>query len=239
MNDIYNDAEIQIEIEDFLISIDSFGRSLQLLVKSVVDIVVAVLCLILISPLLLLIAILIKLESQGPIIYKQKRLGKSGRVFQIYKLRSMYDKVQVKLNPDGSTYVNGNDPRITRIGGKLRRFGLDEIPQLLNILLGEMSLVGPRPDQEFHLQYYTKNDYKKLAMKPGITSLAQVSGRNAIPWQKRIEIEIEYVTNFSLVYDIRIIWKTIIVILNGIGLYNSSESSYVETIHSKKNFKKK
>jgi len=196
------------------------SRSIQLVCKRMADIIISLLGLILAAPMLLAIAIAIRLESRGPAILKQSRLGRFGRPFQIFKLRSMYTNSEMQLNSDGSTRVVRDDPRVTRIGATLRRIGLDEIPQLVNVLRGEMSLVGPRPDQEFHLAYYRGDDYQKLAMLPGITSLAQVEGRNALPWNQRMRLELQYVSEFSLLLDLRIVLKTVGVILNGVGLYS-------------------
>jgi lipopolysaccharide/colanic/teichoic acid biosynthesis glycosyltransferase len=139
-------------------------------------------------------------------------------LFTIYKLRSMVPGAPLVLNPDGSTRVVDGDPRVTRLGRLLRRFGLDELPQLANVVRGDMSLVGPRPDHAFQLPHYTQGDCRKLAMRPGITSLAQVSGRNDLSWRQRTGLEIEYVESFSLALDLQIAWRTIGVVVRGTGL---------------------
>ena len=126
----------------------------------------------------------------------------------------------MEFNPDGSTCVVDHDPRVTRLGAVLRPLGRDELPQLVNVLKGEMSLIGPRPDHDFQLPYYTERDHRKLAMRPGITSLAQVSGRNALSWQERMALEIEYVERFSLWLDIQIAWRTLGVVVRGHGVNN-------------------
>jgi len=196
------------------------SRRLQLTVKRLLDIAFAVVALIFLSPLVAMLAFLIHLESPGPMALAQRRLGRWGRVFVMYKLRTMVDGAPMVLNPDGSTRVVDDDPRVTRLGAKLRPLGLDELPQLVNVLKGEMSLIGPRPDHDFQLSYYTERDYRKLAMRPGITSLAQVSGRNALPWRERMALEIEYVERFSLWLDVQIAWRTVGVVLRGDGVNN-------------------
>lgn len=182
----------------------------QSLTKLVLDYAVATLGIPLLSPLFILIYCLIKLESRGPAILKHERLGKNGRLFLMYKFRTMCEDSPLLLNPDGSTRVNGHDPRVTRMGRFLRG-GLDELPQLFNILKGEMSLVGPRPDMAFHLEYYTQDDKKKLSVKPGMTSFPAVSGRNDIPWKERIALDVRYVERYSLRLDIKIIFLTILL----------------------------
>ena len=197
------------------------GRGLQLATKRILDLAAAALGLIVLSPLVALLALLIRLESSGPAIVAQPRLGRGGRVFTLYKLRSMADGAPMVLNADGSTRVVDGDPRVTRLGAKLRRLGLDELPQLVNVLKGEMSLIGPRPDHDFQLPYYTERDHRKLDMRPGITSLAQVSGRNALSWRERMALEVEYVERFSLWLDVQIAWRTVGVVLSGSGLNNA------------------
>jgi lipopolysaccharide/colanic/teichoic acid biosynthesis glycosyltransferase len=177
-----------------------------------------------VAALVLILVILIRVESPGHAIFRQRRVGRYGRVFTIYKLRSMQDGCETVLNPDGSTRVVKDDPRITRLGKLMRSSGLDELPQLLNVLKGEMSLVGPRPDQEFHLQWYRAADYRRLAMRPGLTSLGQVSGRNSLSARQRMVYEIDYVKHFSLWLDCKIIARTLAVIVNGVGTYNIDHS---------------
>ncbi len=196
------------------------SRRLQLAVKRAVDVAGAVAGLAVGAPLLALLAVLIRLDSPGPAVFSQPRLGRDGRVFRMCKFRSMVDGAPMALNPDGSTRVTQRDPRLTRVGARLRPRGLDELPQLVNVLRGEMSLIGPRPDHDFQLQHYAAGDYRKLAMRPGITSLAQVSGRNALPWRRRTELEIYYVDHFTLWLDLQIAWRTVGVSLRGAGAYN-------------------
>lgn len=196
------------------------SRRLQLATKRALDLVAATFGLVLVGPLLALLALLIRLDSPGPAFFYQRRLGRWGRIFTLFKLRTMIDEAPMVLNPDGSTCVVDGDPRVTPLGARLRARGLDELPQLLNVLRGEMSLIGPRPDHDFQLRHYRVRDYRKLAMRPGITSLAQVSGRNALPWRERTALEVEYVDRFSLWLDLQIAWRTVGVVLRGGGVNN-------------------
>jgi lipopolysaccharide/colanic/teichoic acid biosynthesis glycosyltransferase len=193
---------------------------LQLAVKRILDLLLAASALLVFSPLIALLALLIRLESPGPALLAQRRLGRGGRVFAMFKLRTMVDGAPMVLNADGSTRVVDGDPRVTRLGAVLRRLGLDELPQLVNVLRGEMSLIGPRPDHDFQLPAYSQQDYRKLAMRPGITSLAQVSGHNALSWRERMALEIEYVERFSLGLDVQIAWRTVGVVRRGTGVNN-------------------
>lgn len=216
-----NDPELEMEVRRYRRSLDSRPRRFQLYLKRAMDILVASVCLVLTGiPLALLVAA-IRLESDGPALFQQRRLGQYGKVFGMYKLRSMLANARPEFNADGSTRVLANDDRLTRIGRFIRRIGIDELPQLVNVIMGDMSLVGPRPDQDFHFQYYRNGDYRKLALRPGITSLAQAEGRNAIPWRERIALEITYVEQFSLWLDFQIILKTVRIVVSGIGSYNS------------------
>lgn len=174
--------------------------------------------LILLFPFLPLIALLIKLDSKGPVFFKQDRLGKSGKIFTIYKLRTMSYGAQEIRNADGSRFVGKQDPRLTHIGRILRDFSIDELPQLFNILRGDMSVVGPRPDQPgpgLDADMFRK----KRLVKPGLTSLASVKGRNAIPWLERIRWELEYVDHASFKLDFQILTKTALIVIRRNGIY--------------------
>lgn len=217
---VHSPEVIEARVWEYQCALSTPSRRLQLAIKRVLDLMGAALALAVLSPLMALLALLIRLESPGAAIFTQQRLARWGRLFTMYKFRSMVDGAPVVLNPDGSTCVADDDPRVTRLGAKLRYLGLDELPQLINVLKGEMSLIGPRPDQDFHLQYYADGDYRKLTMRPGITSLAQVSGRNALSWNERMALEIEYVECFSLRLDLQIAWRTVGVVLRGIGVNN-------------------
>jgi len=158
---------------------------------------------------LLFIAIAIKLDSSGPVLFTQIRAGKNGKPFTIYKFRTMIENAEEK----GSGYfVEKNDDRITRVGAFLRRFSLDEFPQLINVLKGDMSLVGPRPTLMYQVKEYDDYQWRRLEVKPGITGWAQVNGRNKLTWPEKIEHDVWYVDNRSLWLDIKIIFKTFIVI---------------------------
>ncbi len=193
----------------------------QMVIKRVLDVLIAALALLILSPLLLVLALLVKLEASGPIIFRQQRLGRFGRTFTMYKFRSMYQRAPVLYNADGSTKVIEHDPRVTRLGAFMRRSCLDELPQLLNILRGDMSLVGPRPDPAFYIEHYQSADYRKLAMRPGLTALAHVLGRQTIGWRERFPIEQRYIECYSLWLDLKIILATPLVVFSGIGVYNS------------------
>ncbi len=208
-------------IKTYASTLSSPRRRCWLACKRLIDVLSAGLALILLSPLLLMLAILIRLESPGPAIFRQQRLGRYGRVFTLYKFRSMQAGAPIQLNADGSTRVVDNDPRVTRLGQVLRRTALDELPQLVNILKGDMSLVGPRPDPAFYVQYYHNHDYCKLAVRPGLTALAHVLGRQTIGWRNRFPIEQTYVERSSLLLDIKIMLLTVVVLFTGSGVTNS------------------
>jgi len=182
----------------------------------VLDIVLAGIGLVLAAPLLLIAAVAIKLDSRGPVIYRQRRVGKDGQEFEVYKLRTM----QLGADPVGvGTPVLEDDPRVTRVGGPLRRFSLDELPNLVNVLRGELAIVGPRPTLAAQVDLYTERQRRRLEVKPGITGWAQVNGRAGIPWEERIELDIWYVDNHSLALDLRILARTARLLLTGHGLY--------------------
>jgi lipopolysaccharide/colanic/teichoic acid biosynthesis glycosyltransferase len=193
-------------------------RTVQLAMKHVMDRLAAVVLLCVLSPALLLIAVAILLESGRPVLFVQTRVGRQGRPFRAYKFRTMVPGAeQIGLG----TTVAAGDSRITRIGAFLRTWSLDELPQLLNVIYGDMSLVGPRPTLEYQVAQYTPFQRRRLEMKPGITGWAQVCGRNALPWAKRIELDVWYVDHFSLLLDIRILFRTVGVWLRREGLYGS------------------
>jgi lipopolysaccharide/colanic/teichoic acid biosynthesis glycosyltransferase len=182
----------------------------------VLDIVLAAIGLVLAAPLLLMAAIAIKLDSRGPVIYRQRRVGKNGQQFEVYKLRTM----RLGADPVGvGTPVLEDDPRVTRVGGLLRRLSLDEIPNLVNVLRGELAIVGPRPTLAAQVELYTERQRRRLEVKPGITGWAQVNGRAGIPWEDRIELDVWYVDNRSLALDLRILARTARLLLTGHGLY--------------------
>jgi lipopolysaccharide/colanic/teichoic acid biosynthesis glycosyltransferase len=182
----------------------------------VLDIALASIGLALSAPLMLIAAVAIKLDSRGPVIYRQRRVGRDGRQFAVYKLRTM----RPGADPVGvGTPVLEDDPRVTRVGRLLRRLSLDEIPNLVNVLRGELAIVGPRPTLAAQVELYTERQRRRLEVKPGITGWAQVNGRAGIPWEERIELDIWYVDNRSLALDLRILGRTARLLLSGHGLY--------------------
>jgi lipopolysaccharide/colanic/teichoic acid biosynthesis glycosyltransferase len=181
-----------------------------------VDIALAATGLVLASPVLLVAAVAIKLESRGPAIYRQRRAGKDGRPFDLYKLRTMH----LGADPVGvGTPVLPGDPRVTRVGHLLRRLSLDELPNLLNVLRGEMAIVGPRPTLPAQVELYSERQLRRLEVKPGLTGWAQVNGRAGIPWAERIELDVWYVDHRSPALDARILARTARLLLSGHGLY--------------------
>lgn len=190
-------------------------------VKRFLDVTASFLGLVLLSPLLLAVSILIKIDSRGPVIFRQKRIGRNGKVFEIYKFRSMC----VGAEKTGSgVYFGKGDARVTRIGKILRATSIDELPQLLNILKGEMSFVGPRPPLTYHpwkYEEYTDFQKRMFEVRPGITGWAQVNGRKDVEWHKRIELNVWYVDHMSLLLDIKIMFMTAFKVLTNADNENS------------------
>ncbi len=181
----------------------------------ILDILVAVLALVVLSPVLLFAAIWIKLGSPGPVIYRQRRVGRGGAEFELLKLRTM----EQGSDPVGvGTVVARDDPRVTGAGRFLRRTSLDEIPNLVNVLRGEMAIVGPRPTIPAQVVDYTPRQRRRHEVRPGLTGWAQVQGRARIPWEQRIELDVEYVDRRSLDLDLRILAKTTWLLVTGHGL---------------------
>ena len=185
-------------------------------VKRALDLVAAAVLLVLLSPLLLLIALAVWLDSPGPALYISERIGKGGRSFLLYKFRSMVAGAE-RLGR--GLEVERGDARITRVGSILRRTSLDELPQLLNILKGDMSLVGPRPTVRSQVERYTQTQRRRLEATPGVTGWAQVQGRNEMPWSQRIELDVWYVDHWSLELDLSILLRTIPLVLGSRGVY--------------------
>ena len=175
------------------------------------------------APLVGLAALAIRLESHGHPIYRQRRVGKDGRPFEIYKLRTMVRGAE--FTGAGLAIQEGDD-RITRVGAFLRRTSLDELPNLLNVLRGEMSLIGPRPTVPVQVQQYTPRQRGRLAIRPGITGWAQVNGRASLPWSERIELDLYYVEHRSLALDLRILSRTPAMVLSGGGLYKGRRGGW-------------
>lgn len=200
--------------------------SFDLALKRCFDVIVSILLLIVTLPLMLIIAALIKSDSKGPVIFKQERVGMGGKPFTILKFRTMVKNAEdlFKLDIDKDNvgafvFQDKNDSRVTRVGSFLRRTSLDELPQLINVLFGTMSLVGPRPEIPAVAKYYNDIQKLRLNVKPGITGLAQVSGRGEIELDKTIAYDLEYIRKFCFWYDIEILFKTIFVVFKREGAY--------------------
>ena len=179
------------------------------------DILIAALALVILSPLLLIAALAIKLGSRGPVVYRQLRVGRDGREFEMLKLRTMVQG----SDPVGiGTVVARDDPRVTAAGRFLRRTSLDEIPNLVNVLRGEMAIVGPRPTIPAQVKDYTPFQHRRHEVKPGLTGWAQVQGRAGIPWEERIELDVEYVDRRGVALDTRILARTAWLLVTGHGL---------------------
>lgn len=179
------------------------------ILKRVIDVVISIAGLILLSPLLLLVAVLIKIDSSGSILFKQRRLGLDGKEFEIYKFRSM--KMGAEKSGSGQ-YSFSNDPRVTKVGKIIRSTSIDELPQFINILKGDMSLIGPRPTLTYHpkeIQEYSKDERIRFDVRPGVTGWAQVNGRKNLDWSKRFALDKEYVQKMSFWFDLKIFLLTI------------------------------
>jgi lipopolysaccharide/colanic/teichoic acid biosynthesis glycosyltransferase len=187
------------------------------------DLVIAIAALVIASPLLAAAAIAIRLESRGPVIYRQRRVGKDGRPFEMLKLRTMVSGAE---HIGAGLAVNEGDPRITRTGAILRRFSLDELPNLINVLRGEMAIVGPRPTVQVQVDQYTDRQRRRLEVKPGITGWAQVNGRTSLPWNERIELDVWYVDHRSLKLDAQILARTLRMLVTGEGLYKGETGGW-------------
>jgi lipopolysaccharide/colanic/teichoic acid biosynthesis glycosyltransferase len=159
----------------------------------------------------------IRLESPGPVIYRHRRVGRDGEFFELWKLRTM---VQGAESLGAGLYIEDRDPRITRTGRLLRRFSLDELPNLVNVLRGELAIVGPRPTVQEQVDRYTEHQRRRLEVRPGITGWAQVNGRTTLSWPERIEMDVWYVDNRSLALDLKILARTVKLLASGRGLYS-------------------
>jgi lipopolysaccharide/colanic/teichoic acid biosynthesis glycosyltransferase len=192
-------------------------------IRRALDIVLSAAALVLTAPLMLAAVIAIKLESRGPALYRQRRSGLHGEPFDMLKLRTMVDGAE---HIGAGLAVNVNDSRITRVGALLRRTSLDELPNLLNVLRGEMSLVGPRPTLPAQVAQYTPRQRLRLSVKPGITGWAQINGRASLPWSERIELDLHYVEHRSLLLDLQILARTPALVLGGGGLYKGETGGW-------------
>jgi lipopolysaccharide/colanic/teichoic acid biosynthesis glycosyltransferase len=193
------------------------------MIRRAIDISVSAVLLVLSAPVLLAAAIAVRLESAGHPIYRQRRAGRDGRPFDVIKLRTMVDGAE---HIGAGLAINENDSRITRVGAFLRRTSLDELPNLLNVLRGDMSLIGPRPTLPAQVAQYTPRQRGRLQIKPGITGWAQVNGRTSLPWSERIELDIYYIEHRSLALDVRILWRTVTMVLGGSDLYKGQTGGW-------------
>jgi exopolysaccharide biosynthesis polyprenyl glycosylphosphotransferase len=198
----------------------------RVLVKGLFDKFFAAAALILLSPLFVLLALTIRLHDRGPAFFTQVRVGKHGRVFRIYKFRTMVVDAEQRRtqlldsnDTDGVLFKLRNDPRVTAVGIHLRRWSIDELPQLFNVLLGQMSLVGPRPALPDEAAKYAEHVQRRLVVKPGLTGLWQVNGRSDLNWEESVRLDLRYVENWSFALDLQILWKTIYVMARGSGAY--------------------
>lgn len=182
------------------------------------DLIVAGLALLVTAPLLAICALAIKLDSRGPVFYRQRRVGRDGVAFELIKLRTMVVGAE---HSGAGLYIENGDARITRVGRLLRRFSLDELPNLFNVLQGELAVVGPRPTVQVQVDRYTPHQRRRLEVRPGITGWAQVNGRTSLSWPDRIELDVWYVDNRSLALDLRILARTVRMLVTGHGLYSS------------------
>ena len=189
------------------------------MIRRAIDILVAGAVLALAAPVLLVAVVAIRLESRGHSLYRQRRVGLGGAEFDVLKLRTMVDGAE---HIGAGLAVNHDDPRITRVGALLRRTSLDELPNLVNVLRGEMSLIGPRPTIPIQVAQYSERQRGRLAIRPGITGWAQINGRTSLPWSQRIELDLYYVEHRSLSLDLRILWRTLGIVLGGDGVYKGA-----------------
>ena len=187
--------------------------------KRLLDIVIGVIALVPVCLVILIFGIAIKLEDGGPVFYNAPRVGKDGRDFIMYKLRSMRVNAPDLVMEDGSTYNGADDPRMTKVGALLRKTSLDELPQFLNVLKGDMSVIGPRPDLRRETELYTGEEGLKLTVKPGITGYAAVMGRNSLPWHDRLALDVYYVKHISFTLDVKVFFRTFATVFKQEGIY--------------------
>ena len=192
--------------------------------KRICDLAVGIVALPFVLIIIAVLAPIIHLEDKGPVFYNAPRVGKDGRDFKMYKLRSMRVNAPDLVMDDGSTYNGADDPRMTKIGAFMRRTSLDEIPQFLNVLKGDMSVVGPRPDLRRETELYEGDEGEKLTVKPGITGYAAVYGRNSLPWHDRLALDVYYVRNVTFALDVKVFFRTFATVFKQEGIYMEDES---------------
>lgn len=212
------------EIANYAVQAES--RLFYHICKRIMDVVCSAAALAVLSPIFLAVAVAIKLEDKGPVIFTQNRTGKDGKVFRMYKFRSMYvdaekrrSELLARNEADGPLFKIADDPRVTKVGRFIRRTSIDELPQLVNILKGEMSIVGPRPLVTYEQNQCTEYQAQRLLVKPGLTCIWQVSGRSDTSFDELIEMDLEYIRNQSLWLDIKLILKTVVVVFTHKGAY--------------------
>ena len=218
-DDKNSDTSINLEYQD--------KRYVYKIIKRIFDFIASLFGLIILSPLFLIVAVAIKIEDpKGPVFYSQVRLGKKQETFKMYKFRSMVvdaDKRLKSLLPkneiEGAMFKMKDDPRVTKVGQFIRKYSIDELPQLVNVLVGNMSLVGPRPPLPRELVDYTEYDKQRLAVKPGCTGLWQVSGRNDVSFHEMVELDLKYINNRSAFFDLYVLLKTVVVFIKPNGAY--------------------
>jgi exopolysaccharide biosynthesis polyprenyl glycosylphosphotransferase len=210
------DNDIKIVVEP---NIDTNNKKIYLFFKRAIDIVFSIIGMIVLSPLMLIVAVLIKLESKGPVFFGQSRVGLNGQQFKMYKFRSMVfnaedllEKLHDKNEMSGPMFKMKDDPRITKVGRFIRKTSIDELPQLYNVLIGEMSLVGPRPNLPKEVIQFSEAQKQKLIVKPGITCYWQVMGRNNIDFERWVELDIKYIKERNFWLDMKLILKTFTVL---------------------------
>jgi lipopolysaccharide/colanic/teichoic acid biosynthesis glycosyltransferase len=195
--------------------------------KRAFDIVIIVLSLPFLIPLFLVVSLVIRMDSRGNTFYFSKRIGRDGKEFNFFKFRTMIPSAEFMKgellskneSSEGITFKMKNDPRVTRVGAYLRKYSIDELPQLINVLLGDMSLVGPRPPIASEVAEYSLSDFKRLHVTPGLTCIWQISGRSEIPFNKQVEMDLDYIKNYKLTGDLKILLKTIPAVVKGSGAY--------------------
>jgi len=189
--------------------------------KRIIDFVVALIALPFVLLLCIIVFVAIQFDDKGPLFHKARRIGKDGRIFNMYKFRSMIVNAPDLRMADGSTYNSEDDPRVTKVGRFLRKTSLDEIPQLLNVIIGDMALIGPRPDSAFYLDHYTEEERIILTIRPGITGWNQAINRNSVGTKEKLQADIYYVHHLSFLFDCKVIIITIKTVLNHKDIYRA------------------
>lgn len=191
--------------------------------KRLIDIIISLMVIPFLLLTIILVGVIIKMDDRGPIFYLGERLGRNGKTFKMYKFRTMKVNAPDLRNPDGSTFNSESDPRLIKSGRFLRKTSIDEVPQLINVLIGNMSLVGPRPDLPEHINYYKNEDFEKLSVKPGVTGYNQAYFRNSTDWENRKQNDVHYARNISFMFDLKIIFRTIYSVIFRKNIYSNTD----------------